>query len=461
MPAFAEPGDHIRAGNAEIIPAVHTGFEYHSNVYQHDAEGANKNIGAPFWLLHPSAEVKLEGPWIIFSLVSGYSMRVYIDPNTKDEYDVGDLNRFNDFDVTLNSQILPNRPVGVKVADRLTVQNTPTDLHGDVTDGEPVNVTHTANSLDGGAVIRPGSALDINVMGNFSFDAYHLPSAYVDAYPEALITPENRYLNNRISGGPSLSGVWRFLPKTSLVGMVSLNWNDWRANLVPYWVSGADGYVGDVVAKPNGMAWRTSWGVKGQVSPRVAASAEVGFGEMFYDENSVLDYNSTLPSGYAASSYELELRGGDGAENYGRDLTSFQEGLLLNGQVSYTPVRGHTVTLAYRKDFQDVLFSNYSAYNAVTLQYQGRFFERLGADVEYAMRLDRYHGEIVRGDWSHRVKVEGSWNFSKYFTASIGGGWSARYCADAGCADPENPLITFTQIQYDDLWVQGAATFTY
>jgi len=322
-------------------------------------------------------------------------------------------------------------------------------------------VTHTANSLDGGAVIRPGSALDINVMGNFSFDAYHLPSAYVDAYPEALITPENRYLNNRISGGPSLSGVWRFLPKTSLVGMVSLNWNDWRANLVPYWVSGADGYVGDVVAKPNGMAWRTSWGVKGQVSPRVAASAEVGFGEMFYDENSVLDYNSTLPSGYAASSYELELRGGDGAENYGRDLTSFQEGLLLNGQVSYTPVRGHTVTLAYRKDFQDVLFSNYSAYNAVTLQYQGRFFERLGADVEYAMRLDRYHGEIVRGDWSHRVKVEGSWNFSKYFTASIGGGWSARYCADAGCADPENPLITFTQIQYDDLWVQGAATFTY
>lgn len=460
LPASAEPGDHIRVGKAEITPSIRTGFEFHSNVYQKET-GEGDNIGAPFWFLHPSAEVKLDGPWVVFSLVTGYSIRVYIDPDPKDSHPVDKLNRFNDVDVTTSAQFLPNRPVGFKLSDRFSVQDTPTDLDQASAKDEPINVVHTNNALDGGVIFRPGSALDVNALGSFSVDYYHVPDAYVDAYPDLLIRPENNYMNNRLSGGPTVNSVWRFLPKTSLVGMVGLNWNDWEANLIPSWTTGADGYVGDVVAKPNSMAWRTSWGVKGQISTRLAASIEAGFGQMYYDETSVTGYNDTLPTGFEASSIELELRGGENAENYARDLTSFGEGLLISAQASYTPIRGQSMTLAFRKDFQDILFSNYSAYYATTFRYDGRFFDRLGVGLEYAMRLDRYHGEIVRGDWSHRLKLEGGWQFTKYLTASLGTGWTARYCADTNCQDPVNPLITFTQVQYDDLWVQGSATFTY
>jgi hypothetical protein len=469
-PAVAGPGDHIRVGDAEIIPSVRTAFDFHSNVYQgNSAEAVDTNgdgipdgednvVAAPFWSIRPAAEIKLEGPWIVLSFIGGYGVRVYIDTAPKDSFKVGQLNRYNDFDFALSSQILPNRLVGFKIADRFDVQNTPTTLHGDGVDSANINVVHIGNDLDGGLVLRPGSALDINVLGTLSFDTYKLPEEYQKAYPELLRSEALGSLNDRLNFGPILNGTWRFLPKTSLVGGASVNWIRWSENLIPEWAGGADGNVGDVIAKPDGLAWRTQWGVKGQVSARLAVAGEVGFGQIYYDEQSVLDFNAQLDSELAASDFDLELRG---EENYARDLTSFGEGLLLNVAATYTPVRGQTITLAYRKDFQDVLFSNYSAYNAVTLRYDGKFWERLVVGAEYAMRLDRYHGEISRGDVSHRVKADAAWLFTRYLAASIGGGWNARYCADAGCIDPNNPMVTYTQTQYDDLWGQVGLTFTY
>lgn len=459
-PAYAGPGDHIRIGDAEIIPSVRTAFDYHSNVYQGNGSASEENdiVAAPFWSLRPAAEIKLEGPWVILSFAGGYGVRVYIDTLPSDNFKVGQLNRFNDFDFGLNAQFLPNRPLGFKFSDRFDIQNTPTTLHGDDVESKNVNVVHTGNDMDGGLVIRPGSALDIGVLGTFSFDTYRLPKDYQDAYPELLRAEALGSLNDRMNYGPMVNGTWRFLPKTSLVGAVSVNWIRWSENLIPEWAGGADGNVGEVIAKPDGLAWRTQWGVKGQVSSRLAASGEIGFGQIYYDEQSVLDYNSGLDAALVASDFDLELRG---EENYARDLTSFTEGFLINIAATYTPVRGQTITLAYRKDFQDVLFTNYTAYHSATLRYDGKFFERLGTAVEYAMRLDRYHGEISRGDLSHRLKVEGSWSLTRYLNVSAGGGWNARYCADANCADPNNPEITYTQIQYDDLWGQVGLTFTY
>jgi hypothetical protein len=276
-----------------------------------------------------------------------------------------------------------------------------------------------------------------------------------------LDVPANGAFNNRFNVGPTLSTTWRFLPKTSLIGMASVNWIRWKNNLLPSWSGGADGAtsLGDVVAKPDGLAWRTSWGIKGQISSRLVTSFEAGFGQIYYDEGSVVEYNSTLGAGEAASGSDLELLG---EENYARDLTSFGEGLTLNLQIGYTPIRSQSFSLGYRKDFQDVVFTNYSAYNTWFVQYKGAFFDdRLGALLDYNLRLDRYHGEVARGDMSHRFKVEGSWKFTSYLTASLGGGWNARYCADAECTNVGNPGITYTSIQYDDLWVQGAVTFTY
>lgn len=466
--AVAGPGDHIHLadGEVEIVPSVRTGFEYHSNVYLRDG-GTTENpediIGAPFWLMRPAAELKMEGPWLNLSLIGGYGIRAYIDTKPDDEFKVSTLNRYNDFDTTVNAQFLPNRKLGFRISDRFDIQNTPTDLHGDETDAQNVNIVHTGNDLDGGLVIRPGSALDLNLLGTLSFDTYHLPEDYLKAYPDVLDTPDNATFNNRFNFGPIFSTMWRFLPKTSLVGGASVNWIRWHNNLIPAWGGGADAGIGDVIAKPDGSSWRTTLGVRGQLSPKIAAGIEAGYGQMYYNEESVLDYNSTLSTGQEASSYDLELRDvANNAENYARDLTSFREGLLLNAQASWTPVKGQTLTLAYRKDFQDVLFSNYSAFNSFTIKYEGKFIsDHLGATGEYGIRQDQYHGEIARGDLGHRLVLGTSWAFTKYLDTSLTGGWNARYCGNAGCTDTANPNITYTQIQYDDGWVQLAATFRY
>lgn len=463
--AMAAPGDHIRFGDVKLIPSLKTGVEYHSNVYLTD-NVAKDAVGAPFWLLRPSAEVGIEGAWINLSGIAGYTLRKYIDFRPNDEFDVQQLDRFNEVDLTLNTSILPGRTIEFRLSDRFDIQNTPTDLHGVSIEDKNVNLVHTGNDLDGGMVFRPGSALDISVMGTFSFDTYHLPDFFLEKYPEVLNLPENGTFNNRFNSGPILSGVWRFLPKTSLIGMVSVNWIRWKNNLIPYWSASADPYanggesgIGELVGKPDGLAWRTSWGIKGQITSRIVTSAEFGFGQMYYDEQSVLDYNATLPVGVDASGTDLELLG---EENFGRDLTSFGEGLTLNLQVGYTPVRSQTIGIGYRKDFQDVVFSNYSVYHSAFVQYKGGFFDdRLGTLVDYNFRLDTYHGEVSRADVTHRLKGEVSWKFTTYLSASLGGGWNARYCKDSGCNDLANPNVTYTSIQYDDLWVQGAVTFTY
>lgn len=461
--AHAEPGDHIRVGPAEIIPSVKTGVEFHTNVYLRDgsSNASDLLIGAPFWMLRPGVEVKLDGPWMILSVAGVYGMRVYIDTQPDDAFEVSQLNRFNDVNLGVSAQFLPNRRVGFRVSDQFDIQNTPTDLHGDTVQAQNVNITHTGNDLEGGALLRPGSALDVGLLGVFSFDTYHLPEDYLALYPDVLNTPDNATFNDRFNFGPMVNATWRFLPKTSLIGMASVNWNQWNNNLIPYWSAGADGNLGEVIAKPDSMAWRLTTGVRGQLSPRVATGLEAGYGQMYFNEQSVLNYNSTLDQAKAASSFDLDLFGGEDAENYARDLTSFGEGLLLIASVSYTPIKGQNVSLIYKKAFQDVLFTNYSAYNSVNLHYDGRFFERLGVVTEYGFRLDRYHGEVARGDLGHRMKVEGTWDFTQALRANLSTGWTARYCADDGCVDTANPAVTYTSIQYDDIWVQAGASFTW
>lgn len=74
------------------------------------------------------------------------------------------------------------------------------------------------------------------------------------------------------------------------------------------------------------------------------------------------------------SSNELNTTGSDTFA----DDTTIGDGILVNLQVSYAPLRGQTLTAGYRKDFQDAVFTNYVAYNFVFFRYEGTFQNRLG-----------------------------------------------------------------------------------
>jgi hypothetical protein len=440
--AQAAPGDHIRAGDAIITPSVMTGLEYHSNVYLEDGY-REPIVGAPAWVVSPRAKVDLDRPDWKFEFGAGYTLKIFFDTAPKDGINVPNLNQYSNFDANLGLNGLTRSLVGFRLEDRFEIKNSPAETQ--TAEGNS-NIVTTSNDLNGGLVVRPGSALEIGLLGQVGFDNYNIPEALLEE-------GTNPNLNNRINYGPILDAKWQFLPKTALISTTSLNWNRWNDNLVS--ALGPDTGVdyGEYLGKPNSIIWKTLWGVKGQVTPKIAVQLQAGYGQAWYDEATVLDEAGSLP----ASSAELDLTGVDqNSENFARDLKSFKEGLLLNTQVSWAPVSGQNVILGYRKDFQDAFFTNYVAFNYLFFRYEGVYGKRVGATGEVTYRLDGYHGEVHRLDSNVAVKVAGAYRITDWLSTGLSAGWSERACADANCGGDQ-----FYNSQYDDFWGQVGITFTY
>jgi hypothetical protein len=434
--AAAGPGDHIRTGDAIITPSLATGLEYHTNAYL--ADGVDQEIfPALAWTLNPRLRLDLEGDNLQMNMGAGWGMKKFIDFDPDDTIIQSNLDRFSDVDATVGIHALNKNLIGLRLDDAFEISSTPTELP---TTTNNANLVHTSNDLNGGIALRPGSALELAVLGNFGIDRYNVPAD--------LSSDPN--INNRATYGPVLQGSWKFLPKTKLVGMASVVWHRWENNLVEAVgpdVEGVD--YGSYIGKPDSTVWRTSWGLRGQFTEKLAVGAEVGYGQMYYDEDTVLEDDS----GVAGSSTELNVTG---EETFARDLTSFTEGLTANVQVAYAPIKGHQVTLGYRKDFQDAFFTNYVVYNYAFLRYEGLFGNRLGLTAEANFRIDDFHGEVARGDQNIKLKLNGAYRFTDFLSAGVGGGWTERACLDQTCDNG-----TFYATQYDDVYGTATVTFTY
>jgi hypothetical protein len=415
-----------------------TGLEYHSNVYLAD-DTEQATVGGLAWVLNPSLSLELKGPKVQLEFGAGWGIRKFFDFQPNDGINIQNADRFTDFTSTLGINALSKNLVGVRLDNRFEVENLPSELPTSKTSS---NIVHVSNDTNGGLSVRPGSALEIGLLGNVGLDRYTVP-------PD-LTENNNPNLNNRVNYGPLVNAKWRFLPKTSLLGMVSLNWTRWDDNLVYAVGPETDGIdYGEYLGKPNATAWRTQWGLRGQFTDKLAAGVELGYGQMYYDEDSVIAAGSSLPD----SSVELDVTGD---ETFARDLTSFSEGLLVNAQVAYAPAKGQTFVAGYQKDFQDAFFTNYVAYNYLFLRYQGLFASRVGVTGEVTYRIDGYHGEVARDDQNVAIKLGGAYRFNDYLSTGLSVGWNERACLDKEC---ENGAFYATQ--YDDFWGQAGITFTY
>lgn len=441
--AYAAPGDHVRAGEWVITPSVATGFEYHSNIYLADGYD-NPVVGAPSWEFDPRIEAALDQPDNHVELGAGYHLKKFIDFKPGDFANVQNLDRFTDADASLGLDLLKRGLVGVRVDDRFSVQNWPSEL---ATSDVSANIVVTSNDLTGGLVVRPGSALEIVPSGMLGVDNYNVPFDLLEAYQD------NPNLNNRFSYGPALKASWRFLPRTSLLVQGSVTWNRWNDNLVAAVGPDSDlGVYGEYIGKPDSLFWRASGGLRGQLTTKVSAELSAGFGQGFYDEETVV-----ADSGLPGSSAEVDTTGADlNEETFARDLKSFEEGLLLNAQVAWKPEKGQMLVLGYRKDFQDAFFTNYVAYNYAFVRYEGTLWEQMTANAEAAVRLDAFHGEISRKDVDVKLSVAAAWKFNEWLSATGGLGWNQRACGDANCADD-----TFYSSQYDDFFGTLGVKLTY
>ncbi len=438
-PAVAAPGEHIQVAGGEIVPSVTTGVEYHTNAFLADGV-INQTTPGLSWRTNPRLSAEFTSPSNELHLGTGWHFNKYVDTTPDDGLNVTNLDRYADADAQVNVALRKDSVLGLRLDNRFDSQSSPASL--ETAENTDANIGMLSNDLCAGLAVRPGSALEIGLLGTYGIDRYSVP--------DALTTDGSANLNNRGNYGPLVDVKWRFLPRTAVTCRGSANWLTWDNNLVA--ALGPGGTYGTFIGKPDAFKWQAMGGLRGNLSQRLAVVAEVGYGQMTYDEQSVVDAAASLG---AAAVAEVSDTSGFGADLSGLD------GLSVNGMVTYalgatTKERGHTVSLGYRKDFQDAFFTNYSAYNNLNVRYEGKYAYGMGALADFTFRVDSYKGEIVRSDNTLKLRVGTSWDPRDWLSLNGTFGWDERACADEECEGG-----AFYGVQYDDVSARLGATFRY
>jgi hypothetical protein len=420
--AQAKAGDHIRAGNTTITPVLGIQTLTRSNVYL--AEGTTTGpsgevVGAPIergtaTRVSPGLSIVNNGKNVILDFGAEYSAIKFFEESHTN------LDRFNDVDLRAGLVLLPESMVGVKLNERFHI----TGRESEADYATSAYITHTMNDSGVRISIHPGSALEVDLGGNFTYDAYDVSAqSTLDGSPA---------LNNRLGYGPGVDLKWHFFPKTAIVASYSMAWFDWDDNVVDARGDGISAEdVGDSLAIPDGKLWRATMGLRGRLSEKVVVGLVAGYGQMDYDESSV----------------------GGGAEDasYAQDLTGFPEGVIGVFEIGWEPSTRHSLTMGYRKAFQDVYFTNYVGFHNAFIRYEGTFADRVGLSLNSGYRFEDYVGEISRQDHLLNAGIDFAYKATPFLDVGLGGGWTQRASADGNNA----------AIEYDDTVIRAGLTLTY
>lgn len=127
--AVAAAGDHIRAGNAEIVPSVEFRVVRRSNVYltegsSTDADGNAVGIDPQSGTavrMHPSLTIGIDGEDTTLDLNVDYNAVKYFEEVHSN------LDRFKDVELGLGFRTLNNAPVGIKLNERFHITGRETE----------------------------------------------------------------------------------------------------------------------------------------------------------------------------------------------------------------------------------------------------------------------------------------------------------------------------------------------
>ncbi|MFK7929566.1 MAG: outer membrane beta-barrel protein [Myxococcota bacterium] len=401
--AVAEPGEHIQLGsNTELAPDVDVGFQYRSNVTQNAAQP----VGGLNLTITPGARLTYENPATKVSLSGDYKIVKYFTGA------LSNADQFNDFDVTFSGDFLKDRSVGFYLRERPSLVNNNAGNLGNT----PFH-TRFRNDLSGGLQIRPGPVLQFDLGGSFQYDNIRVPPGSADG------GSDSRGLNSRIGGGGVLKSEWKFLPRTSLVLDGDLTRFGWQQNAV----SGG----GNTVQLPDSTHFRIMPGLRGRLTERVVVVAQLGYGSASYG------------SGAGATACTTQPDCGDQSK-----LAGLQR-LLAVAQVEYELAEGRSVSIGYRKDFDDVFFSNFMAYHRVYGAVTSDFGTRVSTGATASIRQESYRGEVSRNDVFLDVGGQATYRIREWVSATGGLGYQQRLSAST------------PNVQYNDVQPRLLMTFSY
>lgn len=431
--AEAAPGDHIRTGNAEIIPYLDVLAAYRTNAYLQEGElGGGQPIRSGAYVqFTPGLDMSISGDDATFDFGVAYHPRKYLSP------ELTNLDRFKDVDLGARLKLLPSGLVGLNLSNTFRVTGRETEA----TNASDSYITHLRNETAGSVHVRPGGSMDIGLGGFVEFDDYDVPPS--------LNVQGITNLNDRLAYGPRLAYRWKFLPKTAVVADVELGWFDWSDNYIFIVDTTADTEedritdFGEYLAVPNGNYWRGTAGLRGRFTSKLILGVVAGYGQMNFDDQSVID-DATSEGGADPTEYDPATAG------FGTDVKGFPGGLLLTADAQYSLAEQHKITVGYVKDFDDAFFTNAVQYGYLYGRYDGTFADKLSARAEAGVRFEDYIGEITRTDNVLRVRTDLSYAVTDYL--DVGGGvWWVRRVNTGG---------QFAQ-EFDDLNIHLAVGLAY
>ena len=444
--AAAAPGDHIGNEQVEVIPSVGVMGGWRSNVYLQEGElgGGEPTVAGSFVELSPGIELNVDSSDFKLGVDATYRPRMYLDQTLQN------LNRFTFFDVGGSASLFPSSVVGLKVSDRFYLTGRETEAES----ADWAYLTVLNNQARGFLSIRPGSSMEIAVGGEASTTDYKTDAGTNPLVETGAGTLGLAQLNRRVSYGPAAEFEWKFLPKTALVANYSQQWFNWNNNFLyargdglnPSEANDFDAYLG----VPDGMELRASAGLRGRFTERVVLGLEFGYVKLTYDEQSVISDATDSAAGVDLSN-DIDAAG----QGFDVDLPS---GLNAEVEVGYDLSEENRLTVAYRRDFADIYFSNFLAYHQYSIRYDGLIADRIVPEFSASLRQETYQGEIARRDNFIRFKGDLGYRVTKALDLSGGVWWTQRASVDAAGEElqPADPSI-----EYDDVNVHLGLVFTY
>ncbi len=444
--AFAAPGDHLGNESTQIIPSIELGLAHRTNVFliEGEAGGGSPVVGGTALLITPAATLRHKRGGLEANVDFSYEAKKYFQARATN------LDRFKTFNLGGNLRYLPDgAKVGFRLGDRFSITGYEAEDENGV--ARTAYQEHILNDLGAFVMVQPGGPLEVDAGFKLAADRWNVPEEFKSAPDEResdldlLSGTTGPGLNSRLGYGPALEGRWRFFPKTAIVLDFNHEWFSWKDNVVDAQGDGISREdVGDLLAIPDGRIWRVKSGLRGRITSKLVAGLVVGYGQAIYDEDSVTEAGAAL--GLEGSS-ELDPE----AQGFGVDRKAFGEGLLAEVDAELSPSESQKLQVGYRRDFQDVYFTNYVNYDRVNLGYDVLLADKVGLTPSFLYRFERYKGEVARNDHFIKLGLDGRYLATKYLDIRAAVNWTRRASADQ--LHPE--------IEYDDARFQLGARFTY
>jgi hypothetical protein len=279
------------------------------------------------------------------------------------------------------------------------------------------------NNLAGDVRLHTGGAIEVKGGGSWQYDEYRVPEFYLLADQD---TGSHDLFNTRNMYGPTLSVAWSFFPSTSLVVESQYQLVRWQSNQISsLLVDPAGGTAGDPVSKPDSNVLKIQAGLRGRITEKLRTDLLVGYGFANY-------LDTSLPATATA---------------LGSTDTSGLQGLLVTAQLGYLIKEGSSVAIGYKRDFQDVYFTNYLSSDFFFVQADSKL-DHVSFSARYGVRLERYRGEVARDDTFNRAAFDGRYALAKWAEVGAGVWWQHRWS-------------TQDAVEYDDVGVNALLSFTY